>query len=174
VAPTVGHVSVKPRTFAVGSKPTPVSAKRRHRTPRGTKISFQLSEAAQVKLAFQRKLPGIELKAASGKRRCVAGTKRNRRKLLAQVRAALGAKARGPGAAGRIKRGLRKARCTRFAAKGTLTRGAKAGNDIVAFTGRVGKRALRPGKYRVRVTGTDAAGNRSRAAAAAFKVVAGR
>src|SRR5262249_37493307 len=67
VAPTISQVALKPSTFAVGSKPTPVSAKRRHRTPKGTKISFQLSEAAQVKLAFQRKLPGIKLKAASGK-----------------------------------------------------------------------------------------------------------
>lgn len=172
VAPTVSHVSVSPRRFAVGAKPTPVSAKRR-KVHKGTKISFQLSEAAQVKLAFQRKLPGIKLRNKAGKQRCAQATKRNRRALLAQVKKRLGAKANGPGAAGRIKKALRKARCSRFATKGTLNRAEQAGANIVAFSGRVGKKPLRPGAYRVRLTGTDAAGNRSRAAAAAFKVVKG-
>jgi hypothetical protein len=171
VAPTVSHVSVSPRTFAVGPKPTPAAAKRR-RPAKGTTIAFQVSEAAQMKLSFQRKLPGITLKNTSGKKRCVAATRRSKRTLLAQVKSRLGSKGRGPGAAARIKRALRKARCARFATKGALSRSAKVGANTVAFSGRVGRKALRPGDYRVRVTGTDTAGNHSRPAAAAFRVVA--
>jgi CSLREA domain-containing protein len=171
VAPTVSHVSVNPRTFAVGPKPTSVASRRR-RAAKGTTIAFQVSEAAQMKLSFQRKLAGIKLTNKSGKKRCVAATRRSKRTLLAQVKSRLGSKASGPGAAARIKRALRQARCARFATKGALSRSAKLGANTVAFSGRVGRKALRPGAYRVRVTGTDAAGNHSRPAMAAFRVVA--
>jgi CSLREA domain-containing protein len=171
VAPKVSHVSVSPRTFAVGPKATPQTSKRRRRA-RGTRIAFQVSEVAQMKLSFQRRLAGIKLRNRSGKVRCVAATRRSKRTLLAQVKSRLGAKAGGPGAAARIKRALRHARCARFATRGALGRSAKVGANTVAFSGRVGRKALRPGAYRVRVTGSDAAGNRSRPAAAAFRVVA--
>jgi hypothetical protein len=48
-------------------------------------------------------------------------------------------------------------------AAGILTRRLKsAGAKRLAFSGRVGKRALKPGRYRMAITATDAAGNRSR------------
>jgi CSLREA domain-containing protein len=171
VSPTVGHVSVSPRSFAVGPKPTPLAARRR-RVPRGTTIEFQLSEAAQAKLTFQRRLAGIKLRDKRGKRVCVAASKRNRRALRAQVKTRLGAKARGRAGHGRVKRELRKARCARFAGKAALSRAAVLGTNHVAFSGRVGRKALRRGSYRVRVTASDAAGNRSRPASAAFTIVA--
>ena len=62
-------------------------------------------------------------------------------------------------------------RCTRFVKKGTLTRTGSAGANSVKFSGRIGHRALKPGRYRVTITATDAAGNVSRAARLSFRVV---
>jgi hypothetical protein len=41
----------------------------------------------------------------------------------------------------------------------------------VKFTGRIGRRALRPGAYRATVTAKDAAGNASKGSSARFTVV---
>jgi hypothetical protein len=69
-------------------------------------------------------------------------------------------------------RRLRKKRkCTRFKTAGTLRRSGAAGANRLAFSGRIGRRALRPGSYRLTITGTDAAGNPSAAKRAKFKVV---
>lgn len=62
--------------------------------------------------------------------------------------------------------------CTRYVAAGTLRRAAAAGAVRVAFTGRIGRRALRPGVYRLRVAAVDAAGNAGAARTARFRVVA--
>jgi hypothetical protein len=63
-------------------------------------------------------------------------------------------------------------RCTRYVKAGVLTRRkAKAGNNKLAFTGRVGKRKLAPGRYRATITATDAAGNRSKPRTISFKIV---
>jgi hypothetical protein len=57
------------------------------------------------------------------------------------------------------RRSLRhKRRCTRTVSIGTLTRSAHAGLNKLAFTGRIGGRALRPGHYVALFTATDAAG----------------
>jgi len=63
-------------------------------------------------------------------------------------------------------------RCTRFVRKGTLTRTSRRGANRVRFSGRIGTRALRPGRYRATLTATDAAHNRSRPARTAFTIVA--
>lgn len=70
-------------------------------------------------------------------------------------------------------RKLRKRKkCTRLKRAGTLTRrNLAAGAQAVPFSGRIGKKKLAPGSYQVKVVGTDAAGNKSRAATAAFTVV---
>jgi hypothetical protein len=62
-------------------------------------------------------------------------------------------------------------RCTRLVKKGTLTRAGKAGANSVKFTGRIGHRALKPGSYRVSITATDAAGNKSKPKTLSFRVV---
>jgi DNA-binding beta-propeller fold protein YncE len=64
--------------------------------------------------------------------------------------------------------------CTRFVAAGTLRRGEQAGNDSVRFSGRIEKRALKPGKYRATITATDTAGNASRPRKVAFRIVRAR
>ena len=69
-------------------------------------------------------------------------------------------------------RALRKRkRCTRFVARGTLRRASRAGANRVAFSGRIGRRALPRGTYRMTLTATDPAGNRSAARTLGFTVV---
>ena len=46
-----------------------------------------------------------------------------------------------------------------------------AGQASIAFSGRIGKRALKPGTYRVEVSAKDAAGNRSKVSTARFRIV---
>ncbi len=67
----------------------------------------------------------------------------------------------------------RAARGRRWARVGTLRRSASAGASRVAFSGRIGRRALRPGTYRLIVEARDAAGNASLAAPKVFRVVRG-
>lgn len=62
-------------------------------------------------------------------------------------------------------------RCTRVVAKGTLTRVLPAGAARVAFSGRIGRRALAVGRYRATISATDAAGNRRTVKPLRFRVV---
>jgi DNA-binding beta-propeller fold protein YncE len=55
---------------------------------------------------------------------------------------------------------------------GTLSRTGQTGPNRLAFSGRIGRRKLRPGAYRAVVTATDSSGNRSRAAVVRFRIVA--
>ena len=61
--------------------------------------------------------------------------------------------------------------CRRFVAAGTLRRSEKAGAVSDKFSGRIGKRALKPGRYRATITATDAAGNVSKARSASFRII---
>lgn len=66
-APSVSSFSVSPARFAVGPKPTALSARRRAKpAPRGTTFRYRLSAAASVKIGIDRILGG----RLSG-RRCV-------------------------------------------------------------------------------------------------------
>jgi hypothetical protein len=62
-------------------------------------------------------------------------------------------------------------RCTRYVLKGTLQRSGKAGANAVAFSGRLGKRALKPGRYRAVITATDAAHNAGKPVTLSFRIV---
>jgi hypothetical protein len=132
--PALSHVSLTRKRFAVAAARTALSA----RAARGTALRFTLSEAATVRIAFERVLPGRRAGHS-----CRPATRRT---------------------AG-------KPRCTRYVAAGTLTRRAGAGAARATFSGRVGAKALRPGRYRLRVVATDAAGNASASATVAFTVV---
>jgi hypothetical protein len=69
-------------------------------------------------------------------------------------------------------RKLRKAKkCARWVPDGTLKRRAVAGKGGTAFTGRIGRKALKPGKHRARITATDAAGNKSAQRIVTFTIV---
>jgi len=70
------------------------------------------------------------------------------------------------------RKGLKK-RCTRYTTVATLTRTkTKQGANKVAFTGRLGSRRLKPGRYRATVGAVDAAGNRAKARRVTFRIVA--
>ncbi|MEA2450961.1 MAG: hypothetical protein QOG63_2893 [Thermoleophilaceae bacterium] len=63
-------------------------------------------------------------------------------------------------------------RCTRYVLlPGGFAVAAGAGQTHFRFTGRVGNRKLKPGKYRLVAVATDAAGNTSKAARASFRLV---
>jgi hypothetical protein len=48
---------------------------------------------------------------------------------------------------------------------------SRAGTNRHRFSGKIGRRSLRPGKYRVALVATDAAGNSSRPLRLRFRVV---
>ncbi|MCA1684032.1 MAG: hypothetical protein LC708_02750, partial [Actinobacteria bacterium] len=69
-------------------------------------------------------------------------------------------------------RKLRKARkCVRISVKGTLTRTSDKGANRVAFSGRIGSKALKPGHYQATLTATDAAKNASKPKTVVFTIV---
>jgi subtilisin-like proprotein convertase family protein len=59
----------------------------------------------------------------------------------------------------------------RWVAAGTLRRAGIAGVNRVPFSGRIGRRALRAGRYRLILRATDAAGNSAKAKPRALRVV---
>jgi hypothetical protein len=69
----------------------------------------------------------------------------------------------------RSNRGKR--RCARFVKVGAFTHAGSAGANAKAFSGKLGTRRLRVGRYRVRLTAVDAAGNRSAPKVLAIRVV---
>lgn len=57
---------------------------------------------------------------------------------------------------------LRRAKkCTRYTKTGALRRASAEGANKVPFSGRIGRKALRPGRYRALFVATDAAGNKT-------------
>jgi hypothetical protein len=65
----------------------------------------------------------------------------------------------------------KKKSCKRYKTVGTLKRTGVAGANMVAFSGRLAKRALALGRYRATIVATDAAGNKSVAKTASFRLV---
>ena len=60
-----------------------------------------------------------------------------------------------------IQRTVKRGGHVRHRTVGSLTRDAAQGANTIRFSGRIGKRALRPGRYRAVIRATDTAGNRS-------------
>jgi hypothetical protein len=71
---------------------------------------------------------------------------------------------------GNSKRLRRKPRCTIYTTVATLTRSAHAGLNKLPFSGRIGGKALTPGRYRALFTATNAAGT-SKEQAISFTIV---
>ena len=71
------------------------------------------------------------------------------------------------------RRLARAKRCTRLVRAGTLTRRALAGRNRTAFSGRIGKKALKPGRYVVTLTARDSLGQTSNSRKAKFTIVQG-
>jgi hypothetical protein len=64
-------------------------------------------------------------------------------------------------------------RCVRFVRVGRLVHASHAGQNTLPFSGRVGRRALRPGAYRAVVQATAGAGRRSLSVRIAFVILRG-
>jgi streptogramin lyase len=126
-----------PKRFRVARRVTPISARRRT-PPRGSSLSYAVSEPALVTVVIARPTAGRKVG-----RRC-----------------------RPPSRSNRAKR-----RCTRYVTAGTLKRHGLQGLNKIAFSGRIGRRALRPSTYRVKVTARDAAGNRSAPSGTSFTII---
>jgi subtilisin-like proprotein convertase family protein len=71
----------------------------------------------------------------------------------------------------RFQRYLHGRRGRRYVTVGTLRRATRPGRNRVSFSGRIGRRALRRGSYRLVVTAVDAAGNRSVSRKRSFRIV---
>ena len=78
----------------------------------------------------------------------------------------VGKKCRKPSGANRARK-----RCTRYTRAGRFAHASTAGANEKRFSGRIGKRALKRGRYRMRLVATDAAGNRSKPRTLKFRVV---
>ncbi len=59
--------------------------------------------------------------------------------------------------------------CTRYERRGTVTVAGRSGANRVSFRGKVGRRTLKPGRYRVQVSAA-ANGDRSRTATTTFTI----
>ena len=59
----------------------------------------------------------------------------------------------------------------RSVALGSFTRKERSGRNSVRWNGRLHGRALKPGRYTLKLTPTDPAGNRGRAKSISLKVV---
>ncbi|HEX8715123.1 MAG TPA: hypothetical protein VF706_06080, partial [Solirubrobacteraceae bacterium] len=106
----------------------------------GTRFRFRLSAVANIQIAFTRSAPGLRRG-----RSCVAPSRKLRR--------------------------AHAKRCTRTLVVGKLTRAkVRAGGGAIAFSGRLGRRALAPGNYRATLTASNAAG-RSNAVVLGFTIV---
>jgi virginiamycin B lyase len=91
----------------------------------------------------------------------------------ARVAVKIERKLRGRRVRGRCRASARTGkRCTLWASAGrSLTRQGLQGPNSIAFSGRLGRKALPTGPYRARLTATDAAGNRSRTVTLTFAIV---
>jgi hypothetical protein len=128
-------------TFAAeGSGPPATNA--RKKAPRGTKVSFKLNEAANVRFTVTQRTKGRKVKRGK-KTICVKPTKKNRKRK----------------------------RCTRTVTlKGSFSRTGVAGKNSFHFTGRLNGRKLKPGRYRLVATPT-AGGKKGKSISTSFRIV---
>jgi hypothetical protein len=71
-----------------------------------------------------------------------------------------------------LKRAVKRAGHIRYRSVGSLRRSGARGANAIRFSGRLGRRALRPGLYRAVIRATDAAGNRSAAKSIRLRITA--
>lgn len=140
-APKLSKVSLKPKRFAVGKKPTAkVAAKKRRKVAKGTKVRFTIDLKATVAVVIQKRSVGRKV---GGK--CRKTKKHNRSKK----------------------------KCARFDTVGKIQRkNLAAGSRKIAFSGRIGKKKLKPGKYRAAVRASNQNGT-SKTVNRPFTVVKG-
>jgi hypothetical protein len=143
---TLGKLKLTAKRFRAGKKPTALvaaAAARKKKAPVGTTLKVKLSGAT----TFSRTATLTIFVEQQGK---------GRRKGKDCVKASKAPKSA--------------KRCTRWVTRGTLVRAADAGTNKIAFSGRLGKKKLKPAKYRFRVTAADA-GATSKTRKRSFSIV---
>jgi hypothetical protein len=142
-APVISGAKLTHRSFRVAQQPTAVSAKakpRKRKPPQGTTLKFTLSTAAKLKLVITHTVPGLRSRG-----KCVVPTKTLKHRHAKP--------------------------CQRTLTVGTLTRAHEsAGTDGLAFSGRIGHRALQPGGYKANMTASNTAGS-SKATTLSFTIL---
>jgi hypothetical protein len=68
-------------------------------------------------------------------------------------------------------RNVGRRRCTRFVRRGAFAQNAVIGVNRKKFSGKIGRKTLRPGRYRASLVARDAAGNASTVRRLNFRVV---
>lgn len=112
----------------------PVSARSTPRVATSAKIRFRITKRSSAKLALERRVRGVKVKVG-GRTLCR------------------------PSNSSRVSR---KKRCAAWEPQSWLVRNARAGRNSVALTGRIDRKALRPGVYRVRAGAVDSIANPAR------------
>jgi streptogramin lyase len=142
IAPVVSKLRLSAKRFRVGKARTPVAAQKR----RGKRVAVGTTIRFALSAAADVRI-SFERKAAGRRHggRCVKPKRRLRSKKL----------------------------CTRWvkAGKALTRRSLGAGRQKVAFSGRIGRRALKPGGYRLTIVATGAAGAKSKPKRVVFTVV---
>ena len=149
--PRLMHVRLSHRRFRTARRTAgraQIAAQRG--THVGTKFKYGLSERAVVRYTFKRKTR-VRCQSAKWRRACERWPRGN------------------TGIHCRSHRWQR--RCYRWRRVGSMRHFSRGGKVRRRFDGRVGRRWLRPGKYRVRLRAADLAGNRSNAVRRRFRVV---
>ena len=143
VAPVVSKLSLTNRRFRVGKARTPVRLSAKRRKQAKAKVGTRI----RFRLSEDAEVRLRIERAVEGRRRdgkCVKPTR---------------------------KRGGAK-RCTRWRAVKALVRDGERGANSVPFSGRIGRKALAPGRYRVSAVAIDSAGLRGEAKRPArFRIV---
>jgi YVTN family beta-propeller protein len=135
-APTITSARQSATRWREGHRTAAIS---RRRLPVGTTFSFTLNERAGVRFKFTHLVGGRRDRG-----RCVAQTKRNRRRHA----------------------------CRRTVAAGSLSFAAHSGRNKVAFQGRLSAgHKLLPGRYTLVITATNSTGARSAPASLSFTIV---
>ena len=138
----VAKAGVSHKRFKVGSKSTAQSAAKRKKPATPTGTTFTYTLSAPGTLTITMS------RAESGRRngkKCVKPSSKNK-------------KAK---------------KCTRYVKRGTLTRrNLKTGKGRLAFTGRIGRKALPTGRYKATLTATNAARKKGTARSVSFTIVA--
>jgi|GEM_PF-1050802 len=142
ILPRLTAVSLKPAKFRVSPKATAkVSARKRKKRKAPRGTKIRFTLNVDATVSIR-----IDRKAPGRKagKKCVKQTRKNKRRK----------------------------NCTRFVKVGVLTRkDLPAGKRVVPFSGRIGKRTLRPGRYRAVLGATNATGRSVRNVARPFRIV---
>jgi len=169
----ISDLTFTPSRFAVGKAGAKSVSRHKSRgrgaqSPVGTKIGYELSGAGEVSISIDRRLPGLKLKGHG----CVVASAAVHSKLSAEAERTL-KKDRLSAAARRRRLAalLRAARCPAARSEGTLKFSGRAGANNVAFSGRLGSRALPEGTYIAKATVSPASRPPS-SAGATFQIVA--